>query len=102
MNEYQEMKFVDRHVGAGGLVHTSYTCEPTVATRVADERCEKVGEMPEDGTVDGKKLDELEPDVKRRVRERREAIDARHSSVKLAANYLTRFKRLWGGDQTGS
>lgn len=99
MTEYQEMKLVDRHVGMNGLVHKSYTAEPTAATRVVDETCEKIGELPVDGSLDGVKVDELDPETQRKVRERREAIDARHSAVKPAHTVEERMERLWGEDK---
>lgn len=96
MTEYQDMKLTDRYVGTQidkPLGHSFSRRKPH--PHLADERCVKLGSMPEDGATDGIKLDELDPAVKRKVRERREAIDAVHSAVPSTATPIERFMRLW-------
>jgi hypothetical protein len=98
MNQYQDMKLTDRYVRTdGGRPVPPHSPIPKHASkRIMDERCEKVGEMPEDGSSDGVSIDNITPEAVAKRAARKEAISARHSSVKLAADYLQRFKRLWG------
>lgn len=84
----RETKLFDRYVGVARSLSGG-------SSRLMSPDCVKLGSLPEDGAVDGVKVDELRPEVREKVRARAAAMDEMHNAVKLTSDYLTRFKRLW-------